>query len=101
MSLVEAPESTLIVQDVAMQDTVAPSSELTTHDVTMQDAVVPHSGLYSMAGDSNGINMRASVFGVLPPNQSFIPGGYLAWGGVQRRFKSVDACFVLRLAVMD
>lgn len=47
MSPVEGTESTVIVQDVAMQDIVAPPSELTTHDVAMQDAVVSHSGLYN------------------------------------------------------
>jgi hypothetical protein len=84
VSLVEGTETTFITQDVAMQDIVAPPSELTTHDVTMQDAVLPHSGLYSMAGDSNDINMRPSVFPVLPSNQHFIPGGYVAWGGAEK-----------------
>lgn len=87
VSLVEGTESTVIVQDVAMEDIVAPSFELTTHDVTMQDAVVPHSGLYSMAGDLNDINMQASVVGVLPPNQHFTPGGYVAFGGAEKARK--------------
>ena len=80
----EDTESTIIVQDVTMQDTVTPPSELTAHDSTMQDAVVPHSGLYSMAGGSNDINMGAPVFGVSPPNQHFTPGGYVAWGGAEK-----------------